>query len=141
MANINYNKTILGGRIASDIKLNVTANGIPCTSFSIAVSRRSGERGANNEQMTDFFNCVAWRNTAEFITKYFSKGSSILVTGSLQTRTWTDSQGQKKVSYDIIANEVCFVDSKEDNPKIQIQQQQFEDNRINADATDDDLPF
>ena len=131
MSNLNYNKVILAGRIATDLELKVTPNGIPSTSFSIAVSRK-----VNNETVSDFFNCIAWRGTAELISKYFKKGNSILVTGSLQNRKWEDKQGQKHFSYDIIVNEACFVDSKADNIQNQTKQQHFENL-----ANDEDLPF
>lgn len=112
MANFNFNKVILGGRLTADPELKQTQSGIPVTSFSIAVSRRSTRNAEGQEQTADFINCVAWRSSAEFITKYFKKGSSICVTGSLQTRTWTDTQGQKRYATEVIVDETHFVDSK-----------------------------
>ena len=91
MANFNFNKVILGGRLTADPELKTTTSGIVVTSFSIAVSRRFAKNAEGQaNQQSDFINCVAWRNQAEFITRYFRKGSSICITGSLQTRTWTD---------------------------------------------------
>lgn len=114
MANFNFNKVILGGRLTADPELRSTQNGIMFTSFGVAVSRRFS--GANNEQQTDFINCVAWRQQAEFITKYFRKGSSICVVGSIQTRSWTDQNGQKRNTTEIAVDEVQFVDAKGEGP-------------------------
>ena len=111
MANFNLNKVILGGRLTSDVELKQTQTGTPVCSFSIAVNRRTGKEAA---QQTDFFNVTAWRATAEFVARYFKKGSSICVVGSLQNRSWTDQQGQKRYATDIVADEVQFVDSKSD---------------------------
>lgn len=113
MANFNFNKVILGGRLTADPELKQTQSGIPVVSFSIAVNRRYQSKDA--PQQTDFFNITAWRNTAEFVSKYFRKGSSICVTGSIQNRTWTDQQGQKRYATDIVADEVMFVDSRQEN--------------------------
>ena len=90
----SFNKVILIGNLTADPELKQTQNGISVTSFSIAVSRRFSSKNTENAQQADFINIVAWRNTAEFITKYFQKGKSILVVGSLQTRNWTDQNGQ-----------------------------------------------
>ncbi len=116
MANFNFNKVILGGRLTADPELKTTTSGIVVTSFSIAVSRRFAKNadGQANQQ-SDFINCVAWRNQAEFITRYFRKGSSICVTGSLQTRTWTDQQNNKRYVTEVVVDEVNFVDSKSDS--------------------------
>ena len=114
MANFNFNKVILGGRMTADPERRQTGNGTPVTSFSIAVNRAySGQQDTASGQSTaDFINVVAWRNRAEFVCKYFKKGSSICVVGSLQTRTWTDNNGQKRYATEVIADEVNFVDSK-----------------------------
>ena len=111
MANFNFNKVILGGRLTADPELKQTPNGVPVVSFSIAVNRRarSGE-----QPVADFFNVTAWRGTAEIISRYFHKGSSICVVGSIQNRSWTDQNGQKRYATDIIADEAQFVDSKAD---------------------------
>lgn len=115
MANFNFNKVILGGRLTADPELKQTQSGIPVTSFSIAVSRRASRNAEGQEPTADFINCVAWRNSAEFITKYFRKGSSICVTGTLQTRTWTDNQGQKRYATEVLVDETHFVDSKSES--------------------------
>ena len=108
MANFNFNKVILGGRLTADPELRQTPNGIQVTSFSIAVNRKS----SGEQSVADFINCVAWRSTAEFISRYFRKGSSICVVGSIQTRTWTDQQGQKRYATEVVADEAYFVDAK-----------------------------
>ena len=112
MANFNFNKVILGGRLTQDPELKQTPSAIAVTSFSIAVNRRSTKENEAQAQNADFINCVAWRNTAEFICRYFKKGSSICVTGSLQTRTWTDGQGAKRYATEVVIDEAHFVDSK-----------------------------
>ena len=113
MANFNFNKVILGGRIASDVELKPTPSGVSVTSFSLAVNRRHSGKG--EEQQTDFINVTAWRGTAEFVTKFFRKGSSICIVGSIQTRSWTDNNGNKRYATDVVADEAMFVDSKSDS--------------------------
>lgn len=108
MANFNFNKVILGGRLASDPELKTTPSGVSVCTFSMAVTRRhSGE-----DKQTDFINIVAWRQTAEFISNYFSKGSSICIVGQLQTRSYTDRDGKTRYVTEVIADEAMFVDSK-----------------------------
>lgn len=86
------------------------------TTFTVAVNRRFG--GKNGEESpADFFNVTAWRQTAEFITRYFRKASSICVVGSIQTRTWMDQNGQKRFATEIVANEAYFVDAKNEMPQ------------------------
>ena len=114
MANFNINKIILGGRLTADPELKTTPSGVSVTSFTIAVNRRYGNK-QDEEQQADFFNVTAWRNTAEFITRFFKKASSICVVGSLQTRSWTDQQGMKRYATEIVADEAYFVDSKNES--------------------------
>ena len=115
MANFNLNKVILGGRLTADPELKTTQSGISVVSFTIAVSRRySKDSGQQNE--SDFFNVTAWRQTAEFVSRYFRKGSSICIVGTIQNRNWTDQEGQKHYRTDIVADEVMFVDSRSDSP-------------------------
>ena len=111
MANFNLNKVILGGRLTADPELKQTPNGIPVVSFSIAVNRRFQSKDTSQQQ-TDFFNVTAWRATAEFVSRYFHKGSSICVIGSIQNHSWTDNNGAKRYATDIIADEIQFVDSR-----------------------------
>ena len=109
MSNFNFNKVILGGRLTSNPELKQTPSGVTVCTFGIAVNRRYQKDGQNE---TDFFNCTAWRATGEFINKYFGRGSSICITGTLQNRSWTDQQGNKRYATDIIVDEAYFVDSK-----------------------------
>lgn len=107
---------ILCGRLTADPELKTTPSGIPVTTFTVAVNRRFG--GKNGEESpADFFNVTAWRQTAEFITKFFRKASTICVVGSLQTRTWTDQNGQKRYATEIVADEAYFVDAKNEMPQ------------------------
>ncbi len=113
MANFNLNKVILGGRLVRDPELRQTNSGIPVTSFSIAVDRRYQSQDAQSGgQTADFINIVAWRQRAEFVCKYFRKGSSICIVGSIQSRSWTDANGQKQYATEVVADECNFVDSK-----------------------------
>ena len=100
------NKALLIGRLAADPELRQTGSGIAVTSFTIAVDRPYS-KGA--ERQTDWIDIVAWRNTAEFVCKYFQKGSPIIVEGSIQTRVWEDKAGQKRKSVEIVADNVEFV--------------------------------
>lgn len=112
MASLNLNKVVLAGRITADPELKTTQSGISVTTFSLAVNRRYSK---DREQQADFISIVAWRNTAEFITKYFRKGSAICISGSIQTRTWTDNQGNKRYVTEVVADEAMFVDSRSDS--------------------------
>ena len=117
MANFNLNKVILGGRLTAAPELKSTQSGVMVLSFSIAVARRAApkkEDGTKGEAVSDFINCVAWRDRAEFIAKYFKKGSSICVVGSIQTRSYQDQQGNKRYATEVIVDEVMFVDAKGD---------------------------
>lgn len=111
MSNLNLNKVILGGRLTADVELKTTPSGVTVCSFSLAVNRKYSKEG---EQQADFINCQAWRGTAEFISKYFKKGSSLCVVGSLQQRSWTDKDGQKRYATEVVVDEAMFVDGKND---------------------------
>lgn len=114
MANLNLNKVVLAGRLTAEPELKQTQSGISVLSFSIAVNRRyvKSNDGQQAQQQTDFINLVAWRQTAEFISRFFHKGSSICVTGSIQVRPWQDQQGQKRYTTEVVVDEAMFVDSK-----------------------------
>ena len=137
-----FNLVVLTGRLTADPELKTTANGIPVTTFSIAVNRnyRAGE-----EQQTDFINIVAWRQRAEFITKYFKKGSMIGIEGSIQTRKYQDKNGNNRTAFEVVVNNAQFVESKRDGASPSEVPASFS----NADASDftemggmdDDLPF
>ena len=107
----SFNKVILMGRLTANPELKQTNTSVSVTTFTIAVDRRFA-RGGEGQQTADFITVVAWRQTAEFICRYFKKGRPILVCGSLQTRTWTDQQGGKRYATEVVADEVSFVDSK-----------------------------
>lgn len=111
MANLNLNKVILGGRLTADPELKQTQSGVSVTTFSMAVKRKAAASGQQPE--TDFFYVTAWRGTAEFICRFFKKGSSICVVGAIQNRSWIDPNGIKKNATDIVAEEAYFVDSKD----------------------------
>ena len=119
MSNLNLNKVVLAGRLTADPELRQTPSGVSVTSFSIAINRRFSRNNEQGEQQTDFINVVAWRQTAEFITKYFRKGSAICVTGSIQTRSWQDQQGQKRYATDVVIDEAMFVDSRNESNNAQ----------------------
>lgn len=110
MANFNFNKVIIGGRLTADPELKTTPSGIAVTSFTVAVNRRRMKEG--EESKADFFNVTAWRATAEFITRFFKKSSSICIVGSLETRSRVDNQGIKRFATSVVADEAYFVDSK-----------------------------
>jgi len=143
MANFNLNKVILGGRVTADPELKHTPQGIPVCSFSIAVNRRSKD----GQAPADFINCQAWRATAEFISRYFKKGSSICLVGSIQTRTWTDNNNNKRYATEVIADEAFFVDSKSESdvaPSFSTETASFQTQqtpKFEEIAGDDDLPF
>lgn len=105
-----YNKVILVGRLTADPELRQTPNGISVASFSIAVNRSYSSK--SGERQADFIDIVAWRNTAEFICRYFSKGKAILIEGELQTRTYVDKQGQNRKAWEVVASSAHFVESK-----------------------------
>ena len=106
----SLNKTILIGNMTSDPELKQTTSGISVCSFTIAVNRRFAKDG---EQACDFINIQTWRQQAEFVSRYFKKGKPILVCGQLQTRNWTDSNGQKRYATEVVADEVSFVGANE----------------------------
>ena len=118
MANFNLNKVILGGRLTANPELRQTPSGVMVLTFGIAVNRNyrsRNEDGSMGQPQADFINCVAWRERAEFISKYFHKGSSICVIGSIQTRTYNDQQGNKRYVTEVVVDDTYFVDSKSDN--------------------------
>ena len=141
-----FNIVVLTGRLTADAELKTTPNGIPVTAFSIAVNRnyRAGE-----EQQTDFINIVAWRQRAEFITKYFKKGDMIGIEGSIQTRKYQDKNGNNRTAFEVVVNNAQFVESKRNSNNVMIEgEEQPQYNNNTADdfteiggADDDDLPF
>ena len=106
----SFNKVILMGRLTSDPELKQSQNGTSVTSFNLAVDRRFNKEG--QPKQTDFITIVAWKQTAEFICKYFGKGQAMLVCGELQTRSWTDNNGNKHYATEVLASEVKFCEAK-----------------------------
>lgn len=109
MASFNIAKAFIGGRLTQDPELKTTPSGISVCSFTVAVNRKPGKDG---ESKADFINCTAWRQTAEFISKYFHKSSSIFVEGTLQQRSWETQDGQKRTVLEVQVDDARFVDSK-----------------------------
>ena len=140
-----FNLVVLTGRLTADPELRYTPSNIPVTTFSIAVSRRYK---AGEQAEADFINIVAWRQTAEFVTKYFQKGSMIGIEGSIQTRRYVDKEtGKNRTAFEVVANNVQFVESKRDGaaPAGDIQPG-FTNAGANeftalSGESDDDLPF
>ena len=105
------NHIVLMGRLTRDPELRYTASNVPVASFTVAVDRDFG-RGENGEKQTDFINVSAWRQTGEFVSKYFTKGSMIAVSGRLQIRDYTDRDGNRRTAAEVVADNVYFGDSK-----------------------------
>lgn len=131
MSNLNLNKVILAGRLTADVELKQTPSGVSVCSFTLAINRKFS---ANGQQQTDFIQCQAWRQTAEFIARYFKKGSALCIGGSIQVRSWTDSNNQKRYATEVVADEAMFVDGKNDSQGAEAPNYE----EMNA---DDDLPF
>ena len=138
-----FNKVILIGNMCADPELKQTQGGLSVCSFSIAVNRKMAKNGE-----CDFINIQTWRQTAEFVSKYFTKGKPILVCGQLQTRTWTDNNGQKRYATEVVADEVSFVganNTEQDKPQgnVPYVPDAYTSNSQNFEAIDDPkgLPF
>lgn len=137
------NLVVLTGRLTTDPEIKFTQqNSVAVTSFTIAVQRKYS---AGQEKATDFINIVAWRNTAEFICKYFKKGKMIAIEGSIQVRNYEDNEGNKRKAFEIVASAVDFVGNKDDDgqsdnsQEVKVpRQKKFEDYR---NVNDGDLPF
>ena len=108
------NHITIMGRLTRDPELRRTGSGIAVASFTVAVDRDFGGRDGG-ERETDFIDCVAWRNTGEFVSKYFTKGSMAVVSGRLQIRSWTDKDGNKRRTAEVVADNCYFGDSKREN--------------------------
>jgi single-strand DNA-binding protein len=140
------NKVILMGRLTKDPELRYTSvNNTAVCNFTLAVDRRFSKAG--EEKQTDFIPIVAWRNQAEFCSKYFTKGQKIAVVGSIQTRSWDDADGKRRYATEVIADEVYFAESKKSEGGMPVQKSSPIDG--DADQTDgfypldedDELPF
>ena len=149
------NLAILMGRLTAEPELRYTPSNVPVTTFTLAVNRSYTKAGG--ERQTDFINIVAWRSTAEFVTKYFHKGQLVAVEGQIQTRSYQDKQGINRKAFEVVASNVHFAEAKRDqqNNNSFAQDTPQEENKeevqeayVNADAddfaevtSDDDLPF
>ncbi len=141
------NCAVIMGRLVADPELRQTQSGVSVTSFTVAVDRSFVKQG--EERQADFIDVVAWRQTAEFVTKYFQKGSMIAITGAIQTRTYEDKNGNKRKAVEIVADNVSFCGSKNESPAAA----QRSDNApapsfssgvagdFSADEDNDELPF
>ena len=125
---LDFNRVEIGGRLTADIEPKQTTTGRSVIHFTVAVNR---PKAANGERTADFIQCVAWDKTAEFISKYFGKGNSIFICGSLRTNKYTDGVGRLVISSEINVTEAYFVDNK--------QAPQPKD--VKAPKTDEDIPF
>ena len=135
MATLQLNEVRLCGRLTADVELKQTQNGTPVCSFSLAINRRVAK---DKPQEADFIDCVAWRGTAEFISKYFKKGSSLYISGSLQKRYWTDNNGQKRYVTEVIVEKAKFVDGKSEEALSFVPEEYTNFEEVKE---DEDLPF
>lgn len=137
----------LMGRLTRDPELRRTGSGTPVASFTIAVDRDFSNK-ESGEKETDFIDIVAWRSTAEFVSKYFTKGRMAVVSGRLQIRPWTDNDGNKRRNAEVVADNVYFGDSKKDDGGSSYYSQQLPEPALNEPTNfavieddDKDLPF
>ena len=137
------NVAIVMGRLVADPELRHTQNDIAVTSFTVAVDRSYVKSGT--ERQADFIDVVAWRGTAEFVCKYFAKGQAIVVQGSIQTRTYTDSNGNKRKAVELLAEQVHFGESKQETKSQTSAPSAAGAKSVSFSAeeltSDDDLPF
>lgn len=139
-----FNKWIGIGRLTRDPEVKQTQSGLSVCSFTIAVDRPYSK---DREKQADFINCVAWRERADFIGKYFEKGKPILVEGSIQTRQYTDKNNQKRTAVEVVADNCRFVESKKDSEQVSRPSQKAADVRPSGGQDfeeiedDDSLPF
>lgn len=139
------NVAVISGRIATDVELKSTPTGVSVCSFNVAVKR--DYKNSNGEYDADFITCVAWRNQAEFISKYFVKGQQIEIKGRTEVRTWDDAEGNRRTKSEIIVEGVGFLGKKENSPTItpptvlsapEVKTDGLDDLVVD---NDDDLPF
>lgn len=136
------NLMILQGRLTKEPELRTTQSGVNVASFTVAVERDYQNGG---EKQTDFIDCVAWRGTGEFVSKYFHKGSMIVVSGKLQSHKWQDREGNNRVSWEVNADSVYFGESRKDSPnaaQATYQQNYAQQGRfVVLDEDDGEFPF
>lgn len=135
---MSFNKCILMGRLVANPELKKTQNGVAVTTFTLAVDRKYNKEG---EKKSDFITIVAWRQTAEFICRFFLRGSAILVCGELQTRNWTDDNGNKRYATEVVASEVSFAESKKASDNISITREESTSEGFVVVEDEDSLPF
>ena len=136
------NHITAAGRLAKDPELRRTQNGVAVASFTIACDRDIKDASGNKQ--TDFIDCVAWRNTAEIVDKYLTRGRMVIVSGRLQMREWTDKNGNKRRNAEILAENVYFGDSKraaENTEKIETKEAEQTVDFDQVEIDDDELPF
>ena len=133
-----YNKVILMGRITKDLEIKTTPSGVSVLSFSLAVERNYTPKG--EERKTDFINCVAWRNTAEFISKFFTKGSMILIEGELQTRQYQNKEGKNITVTEVIVSSSSFTGEKKQTAPAGVPTE-MPTNEAPTPAADEEYPF
>lgn len=131
------NKVILMGRMTAEPELRYTTSNTPVCSFTLAVERDYKDSEGNKE--TDFIKCQSWRNSAEFVSKYFAKGQQVVVCGRLQTRTWDDQEGKKHYATEVVVDNVYFAGSSKKNEQ-SAEQQESPEGFIPVDD-DSGLPF
>lgn len=129
------------GRMVATPELKSTQTGVSVTSFTLAVDRAYTPKG--EEKQTDFIKCVAWRGTAEFITRYFAKGNRFAVNGSLQQRNYTAKDGSNRTEYEVIVDNAYFCETRQAPSVTQYEQEEevAQDEQYEVITTDDDLPF
>lgn len=136
------NRVCLMGRLTRDPELRHTQVGTAVVSFTLAVDRGKGK--SDGERITDFIDCVAWKGTAEIISKYFARGQMAAVEGRIQVRDWTDKDGNKRKSTEVVVSKLFFADSKKSregaSQSTEYTSQEFEEFAAD-DEDDDDLPF
>ena len=134
------NRISIMGRLTADVELRKTQSGTPVAAFTVAVERDF--KGQNGEKETDFINCVAWKHTAEFITKYFKKGSMAVISGRLQTRNYDGNDGKKVYITEVIADSVYFGESKKtEQPDVVSYTPEEAKDVFNQIDDNDELPF
>ena len=137
------NVVVLMGRLTADAELRTSKSGVSVTSFTVAVERAFQKQGT--ERQTDFIKCVAWRNTAEFISKYFAKGQMIAVNGRLQQNSYTDKEGNKRTTYDVVVDNASFCGGKSESKSADVEREDTDYNDADIsgfeEMNDADLPF
>ena len=135
----SYNKVILMGNITADPELKSTQSGTPVTTFTVAVQRRKPKDGS--EAKTDFINAVAWQKTAEFVSRYFTKGKPILVEGQLQTRSYEAKDGSKRYVTEVLVDNVAFVSGERRGEANEDGVKPVAEAELDEVGNEEDLPF